>query len=500
MSFCKTRLVFLSPIDRFRWLRFPLVAGWVILLAAGSALSAADDQQRSFDVPSGTAERSLKLFSEQARREVVFPTDLVADVRTNAVKGEFTPQIAIDRLLSGTPLVAVNDARTGAFAIKRRDLPSPPAPSPRVADEESGRIAGRVQHAVTGLFLNGATVEVPALGRTMLTDQLGRFEFRQVPLGNYDVTVSYTGLDPQTVSVQSGDASAVTMLFKLSSEVLKMESFQVTTEAEGHAAAITRQRNSTNLITAAATDAFGALASQNPGEVFMRLPGVAATIGEDNEPSAVSIRGMASRLNAVTIDGGMLAPVSSAATRQVRFTTNSTTQFEEFEVVKGIRPDMDGSSIGGTLNMKTKSPLSTTRDHEVTYKVGARWAPPFAPHNPLRRDRPLHVDLSLGYMGVFDIFGKKRNLALSLNSTYFESVGDYARTIRDYEFTLNQRAYIWDYQAADYYFNRILETLSARLDYQVAEGTIVSVRGAFNDYDAWGGHIFNQARAFTSRT
>jgi TonB-dependent receptor len=300
--------------------------------------------------------------------------------------------------------------------------------------------------------------------------------------------------------VQVGDPAATALLFKLRSEVLKLETFQVTTEAEGHAAAITRQRNSTNLITAAATDAFGALASQNPGEIFMRLPGVAATIGEDNEPSAVSIRGMASRLNAVTIDGGMLAPVSSGATRQVRFTTNSTVQFEEFEVVKGIRPDMDGSSIGGTLNMKTKSPLSTTRDQEVTYKVGARWAPPFAPHNPIRRARPIHSDLSLGYVGVFDVLGKQRNLAVSLNSTYFESVGDYARTIRDYEFTLNPRAYIWDYQAADYYFNRVLETLSARIDYQVAEGTILSLRGAFNDYDAWGGHIFNQARAFTSRT
>jgi TonB-dependent receptor len=300
--------------------------------------------------------------------------------------------------------------------------------------------------------------------------------------------------------VQIDRSSSAPLIFRLGSEVLELETFQVTVEKEGHAAAITRQKNSPNLITAAATDAFGALASQNPGEIFMRLPGVAATIGEDNEPSAVSIRGMASRLNAVTTDGGMLAPVSSGATRQVRFTTNSTTQYEEFEVVKGLRPDMDGSSIGGTLNMKTKSPLATTIDHQISYKLGARWAPPFAEHNPTRRDRPIHADLSLGYVGVFDVFGGKRNFALSLTTTAFDSVGDYSRTNLDYEFTNDVRAYVWDYRAADYYFNRKLRTYSGRADYQLSESTLLSFRGAMNYYDAWGGHLFNQARAFTART
>ncbi|HEY0966529.1 MAG TPA: TonB-dependent receptor [Opitutaceae bacterium] len=363
-----------------------------------------------------------------------------------------------------------------------------------------GRISGTVTHAITGEGLNGALVELPGSGRTALTDERGRFEFRDLAAGNYTVTVSYTGLDAQSRMVSVGEGESVPLQFGLDAEVLRLETFQVVTEREGHAAAITRQRNSTNLITAAATDAFGALASQNPGEIFMRLPGVAATIGEDNEPSAVSIRGMASRLNAVSTDGGMLAPVSSGATRQVRFTTNSTAQYEEFEVVKGIRPDMDGSSIGGTLNMKTKSPLSSTRDNEFSYKAGARWAPPFAPHNPTRRDRAINPDLMMSYTGVFDVFGKERNLAVSLTSTYFESVGDYARTIRDYEFTNNERAYVWDYQAADYYFNRILKTISGRIDYQLSESTLLSFRSAMNYYDAWGGHLFNQARAFTSRT
>jgi iron complex outermembrane receptor protein len=368
------------------------------------------------------------------------------------------------------------------------------------AATHSQRITGTVQHGGTGQYIAGATVELTGTGRTVLTDSLGRFEFRDLAAGNYTVEVSYTGLDSQRIPVEVGAAVSTPLAIKLESEVLKLETYQVTTEKEGHAAAITRQRNSPNLITAAATDAFGALASQNPAEILMRLPGVAATVGQDNEPSAVSIRGMASNMNTVTTDGAPIAPIASNATRQVRFTTTSTSQYEEFEVVKGIRPDMEGSSLGGTINLKTRSPLLRTGPNEFSYKIGGRWAPPFAPHNPTRRDHPLQADTMLGYSGVFDVFGHKRNLAISVTGTYFESVGDYQQTLRDYEFTTNERAYVWDYRATDYYFNRKLRTLGGRVDYRLSDSTIVSLRLSDNHYDAWGGHLLNQVRAFTGRT
>ncbi|MBL9199150.1 MAG: TonB-dependent receptor [Opitutaceae bacterium] len=365
---------------------------------------------------------------------------------------------------------------------------------------EDARLTGVVRNAVTGGLLNGATIEVAALGLSTRTDAFGRFELTGLPAGEHAVRVDYTGLDAETRVMRVAAGGVARAEFLLRSEILKLETVQVTAEASGHAAAITRQRNAVNALSAAAADAFGSLANQNPGEVFMRLPGVTATVTEDNEVSAVAVRGMASTLNAVTMDGGILAPVASNATRQVRFTTNVTAQFEEFEVVKGITPDMDAASIGGTLNMKTRSPLNTARGHELSYRFGARWAPPFAPHNPMRRDRPLHPDLSLNYQGVFSILGGDRNLGVSLNATYFESVGDYVRTIRDYQSTNASPAFMWNYQASDYFFNRHLETISGRVDFQWNEFTRLSLRGTVNDYTAFGGHQYNESRALTAQT
>ncbi len=372
--------------------------------------------------------------------------------------------------------------------------------APPTHAQASGRVVGTVSQSATGTFLKGATVEILPTGRSVVTDDLGHFAVTGLAPGSYTLQISYVGLDAERREARVEAAGTARVDVALKSEVYRLDSFEVTAEKSGQAAAITRQRNASNLVNVAATDAFGSLANQNPGEIFMRLPGVAATIGEDNEASAVSIRGMASNLNAVAMDGGMLAPVSSGATRQVRFTTNVTAQFEEFEVVKGLTPDMDASSIGGTLNMKTRSPLSSTRENEFNYRIGARWAPSFVPHNPLRRERPLHSDLSVGYQGVFDIADGKRNLGVAFNATYFESVGDYIRSILDYQSTNATPSYRWDYHASDYYFNRQLATVAGRIDYQLSEATRLSLRGTVNDYTAFGGHLYNETRIFTGQT
>lgn len=366
--------------------------------------------------------------------------------------------------------------------------------------QEPGRVSGTVASAATGGFLNGAVVEVPQLQRVVSTDSNGHFVLTDLPPGEYTIAASYTGLDNVQKTVRVAAGERVSVAFRLSAEVYKMDIFQVSAAREGQAAAITRQRDATNLINAAATDAFGSLANQNPGEVFMRIPGVSAGVGEDNEVGAVAIRGMASTLNNVTMDGAILAPVATNVFRAVRFQTNVTAQFDEFQVVKGMTPDMDGGSMGGTLIMKTKSPLGIQGDNLSTYRIGMRWAPPFAPHNPIRRDRPIQPDLSYSYQGVFDVLGGKRNLGMVFNATYFESVGDYIRTIRDYQSTLNPTAFMWDYHVADYYFNRHLQTVSTRIDYQLSESTRLSLRGTVNDYNVFGGHIYNESRAFTAQT
>lgn len=66
----------------------------------------------------------------------------------------------------------------------------------------SGSVTGTVANAVTGRRLPGATVEVTGLGRSALTDADGRFVFRDLPVGNQVLAISYVGLDPVRETVQ----------------------------------------------------------------------------------------------------------------------------------------------------------------------------------------------------------------------------------------------------------------------------------------------------------
>lgn len=46
---------------------------------------AAEAGKRAYDVPSGDARKTLKLFAEQAGQEIIYPAKKVVGVKTNAL-------------------------------------------------------------------------------------------------------------------------------------------------------------------------------------------------------------------------------------------------------------------------------------------------------------------------------------------------------------------------------------------------------------------------------
>ena len=75
--------------------------------------------ERMFNLPADTAEKTLKLFSQQSGRALIMGAAAVNGVRTNEVKGEFTPRHALDRMLANTGLEAVEDAKSGSLGVRK---------------------------------------------------------------------------------------------------------------------------------------------------------------------------------------------------------------------------------------------------------------------------------------------------------------------------------------------------------------------------------------------
>src|SRR5688572_27191078 len=100
------------------------IACFLLLYSAICASAdAAEAARRRFDVPAGDAEVSLTIVAEQSGQEIVYPPDVVRGTRTNAVKGEYPPKEAVDRMLAGTALAA-SQTRSGLLSIQRVESPN----------------------------------------------------------------------------------------------------------------------------------------------------------------------------------------------------------------------------------------------------------------------------------------------------------------------------------------------------------------------------------------
>lgn len=106
----------------------------------------------------------------------------------------------------------------------------------------TGVITGTVSNVGTGNLLEGAKVEVPKLGLTVLSDKTGRFVISNVPAGAYDVVATYLGLDPVSNPVTAVDGQRAVRDLKLTTSVYTLQEFRVAGEREGGAAAITAER------------------------------------------------------------------------------------------------------------------------------------------------------------------------------------------------------------------------------------------------------------------
>ena len=364
--------------------------------------------------------------------------------------------------------------------------------------DASGVVTGTVSNAATRNLLEGAKVEVPTLNRSVLTDNTGRFTLAGLPSGNVELVVSYLGLDTKRETVSVGAGQRVVRNIDLSAEIYRLGEFRVTGEREGNALALTAQRNADNVKNVVALDAYGNLPNMSAGELAVRLPGVASQLDDEGNVTGLIIRGQPSTMNRVNVDGQLMSNVGGF-NRQ--FQTHSLTgaMFEQLEVIKGQVPDQTADSLGGSVNLKTRSPLSMKERRRFGYSFGLRWAPPFYDHIQERRNHAIHPLTNFSYQEVFDAFGGARNLGIAVNLFYSENVNGPSSMQFDYQNTAASPAYLWDFRTQNQYNNRTQKSINVKAEYRLAEHTKIILNTIYNDAFEKTDTLFT-TRAFSNQT
>ncbi|HVU33443.1 MAG TPA: STN domain-containing protein [Opitutaceae bacterium] len=111
---------------------------FIFTLALAGGLHAAEAAATKFDISAGPAEKTLRQFAEQSGADLSYPAEQVRGVRTNPVRGDYTPGAALKLMVGGTPLTMVQDRASGAFVVRRRAVEAKNAVSPLPPVAEAG--------------------------------------------------------------------------------------------------------------------------------------------------------------------------------------------------------------------------------------------------------------------------------------------------------------------------------------------------------------------------
>lgn len=235
---------------------------------------------------------------------------------------------------------------------------------PALAD---GRLEGRVVAADNSTALEGARVHIEELNRTTSTLRDGRFTFGQLPSGSYSLTVNYLGAPSESRNITVRDEVTESLVIALGRS---MDEIVVHGIRGGQSRALNQQRASDTVVSVVSADSIGALPDANVAEAVQRVPGIFLD-RDQGEGRYIGIRGIDPNLNLTTINN-LFVPAPDAGARSVALDVIPSDLIGALEIRKTFTPDMDASTIGGTVNVRGLSAFdregrSLTLSAETSY-------------------------------------------------------------------------------------------------------------------------------------
>jgi iron complex outermembrane receptor protein len=217
---------------------------------------------------------------------------------------------------------------------------------------QTGRIAGSVEDPTGGRIANAAVSLMGPVDRTATTDEDGRFEFGELPDGEYRLRVEPDGFAPTEQRVRISNGATVSVAVGLVVRVA--EKIVVTASKTGE-----RELQSTPLaVSVLSGEDLRRSESQTVEDLAGQSPSL--TFSQNTGFSQLTIRGIGTNAvfagadpsSAVYVDGVYLArPVMVLA---------DFVDLDRVEVLRGPQGTLYGrNAVGGALNILTKLPSDT---------------------------------------------------------------------------------------------------------------------------------------------
>lgn len=276
------------------------------------------------------------------------------------------------------------------------------------AQSGSGTLSGRIGEAGSGRYLEGAIVNVVGTPFRDITDATGRYVITGLPAGQYEVNVSYVGLEPASGTVSITGSQSSTYSADLAS-LAGVESITVRASRTGADRAINQQRTADGIVNVISEEQFGQMIDANIGQALQRLPGLSVDQSQDGSQGSINIRGIAGEFNSVQIDGNRVPNSGgSNAFNPRQLAADGVTMIE---VIKAPTPDRDGDAVGGIINLVSRSAFQRTgRDMSMNVRGSLN-----------DRSDNWGYGANFDFSDIFSVGGGDDNLGISFSVSSYET-------------------------------------------------------------------------------
>lgn len=219
----------------------------------------------------------------------------------------------------------------------------------------SSTLKGRIKDAKTGEPLVGATVLLKntKLGSSAGLD--GSFLIKDVPVGEYQLQVSYVTYQTSTVKVTI-DKEEVILAVSLEENARQTLNEVIVTgtadkSTENNARLL--ERNSNQLMNIVSGKAIEISPDLTVANLIQRVSGVSIERNSNGDGQYAILRGMDKRYN-YTLVNGIKIPSPDNKYRYVPLDIFPSELLGRLEITKTLTPDLEGDAVGGVVNMVMK--------------------------------------------------------------------------------------------------------------------------------------------------
>jgi hypothetical protein len=219
--------------------------------------------------------------------------------------------------------------------------------------DEKSIITGTVIEESTGKPLPGVLVVVKGTKLATLTDAQGKFYFRKMEAGKYELEFSFFSFSTKIVSdVEVIDKEATVLNVSLAEMNGVLDEVVVKTvkaKAESVQSLLTMQKNSIRVSDGISAESIKRTPDRTTSDVLRRISGTSI---QDNK--FVIVRGLNDRYNTTYLNGSPL-PSTEPDKKAFSFDIFPANMLDNLVISKTASPDLPGEFAGGIIEINTKS-------------------------------------------------------------------------------------------------------------------------------------------------